>query len=189
MRQRRRTRARGIQGDGFAMETTLNQAGSSAVDLLEESTIRFLLDGLKVGSLGELKELVDAARSAAAEKRFMEERAGIYSTAIGLARLALRDDDSTKARQRLAEACDEVHRLHWDALLAAGHEAEKIAMFLGPRDETTSTEVRGDRYYNGFVAGLAAYAWWKDGTQYVGTTGKTLERALEQARETWNYSG
>lgn len=24
------------------------------------------------------------------------------------------------------------------------------------------------------------YAWWKDGVQYVGTTGKTLAKALEE---------
>lgn len=32
----------------------------------------------------------------------------------------------------------------------------------------------------GRVEGLSAYAWWKDGVQYVGTCGKTLKEALNQ---------
>jgi hypothetical protein len=33
-------------------------------------------------------------------------------------------------------------------------------------------------YYNGMRAGLTLYAWWKDGVQYVGTCGTTLEDAI-----------
>jgi hypothetical protein len=44
-----------------------------------------------------------------------------------------------------------------------------------------------DDYDRGFRDGLAAYAWWKDGVQYVGTTGTTLVEALEKVKETWNY--
>ena len=29
------------------------------------------------------------------------------------------------------------------------------------------------------IEGMRAYAWWKDGVQYVGTGGKTLELAIE----------
>ncbi len=35
-----------------------------------------------------------------------------------------------------------------------------------------------DTYYNGLKAGVRRFAWWKDGVQYVGTTGTTLEKAL-----------
>ena len=31
----------------------------------------------------------------------------------------------------------------------------------------------------GMREALRTYAWWKDGVQYVGTTGTTLEMALE----------
>lgn len=35
-------------------------------------------------------------------------------------------------------------------------------------------------YYKGLVDGVSYYAHWKDGVQYVGTTGKTLKKALEE---------
>ena len=44
-------------------------------------------------------------------------------------------------------------------------------------------------YDKGFKAGLEAYAWWKDGIQYVGTSGTTLKQALEKLEEIWNYEG
>ena len=33
-------------------------------------------------------------------------------------------------------------------------------------------------YERGVRDGIREYAWWKDGTQYVGTCGRTLEYAL-----------
>ncbi len=38
---------------------------------------------------------------------------------------------------------------------------------------TNSKEFR-----SGYNAGLTAYAWWKEGVQYVGTCGTTLKKAL-----------
>lgn len=38
-------------------------------------------------------------------------------------------------------------------------------------------------YERGYVEGLGAYAWWKDGTQYVGTTGNTLRHARRRFLE------
>lgn len=35
-------------------------------------------------------------------------------------------------------------------------------------------------YYDGLRDGVTNYAHWKDGVQYVGTTGKTLAKALEE---------
>ena len=39
-------------------------------------------------------------------------------------------------------------------------------------------------YYDGFYAGMKEgirlYAWWKDGIQYVGSTGRTLKEALDE---------
>ena len=37
-------------------------------------------------------------------------------------------------------------------------------------------------YYNGVVDGVCRFAHWKDGVQYVGTTGKTLKQALEEIK-------
>lgn len=38
-------------------------------------------------------------------------------------------------------------------------------------------------FYDGLVTGVMMYAHWKDGTQYVGTTGKTLRKALEDIEQ------
>ena len=35
-------------------------------------------------------------------------------------------------------------------------------------------------YHNGLREGLEMYAHWRDGTQYVGTCGKTLKQALAE---------
>jgi hypothetical protein len=34
-------------------------------------------------------------------------------------------------------------------------------------------------YYQGLREGVEKFAWWKDGTQYVGTTGSVLKSVLE----------
>lgn len=50
-------------------------------------------------------------------------------------------------------------------------------------------------YHDGFVDGLAAYAysssepWAENGVQYVGTSATRLRDATENARSTWNYRG
>lgn len=48
-------------------------------------------------------------------------------------------------------------------------------------------EVKLAAYKLGFIDGMAAYAWWKDGTQQVGTTGRTLKQAVAEVEKTWNY--
>lgn len=35
-------------------------------------------------------------------------------------------------------------------------------------------------YKKGLLDGVRMYAWWKDGVGYVGTTGKTLKKAIEE---------
>ena len=37
-----------------------------------------------------------------------------------------------------------------------------------------------EAYYEGKRAGIKLFAWWKDGEQFVGTTGCTVKRALEE---------
>ena len=37
-----------------------------------------------------------------------------------------------------------------------------------------------DGFYEGMKEGVKLYAWWKDGVQYVGTTGRTLVEALSE---------
>lgn len=38
-------------------------------------------------------------------------------------------------------------------------------------------------YYEGLRDGIKQYAHWKDGVQYVGTTGRTLASAIESIDE------
>ena len=39
-------------------------------------------------------------------------------------------------------------------------------------------------YLEGYKSALLQYAWWKDGTQYVGSCGTTLAKALAVADRT-----
>lgn len=55
-----------------------------------------------------------------------------------------------------------------------------------PLDEVE--EIVATSYKRGYEDGLAAYAHWKDGVQYVGTTGRTLRSAQESVEATWNYT-
>lgn len=38
-------------------------------------------------------------------------------------------------------------------------------------------------YYKGMREGINRYAHWKDGVQYVGTTGRTLHRAIAELQQ------
>ena len=42
-----------------------------------------------------------------------------------------------------------------------------------------STKAEINAFYDGLIEGVHMYAWWKDGVQYVGTTGRMLCEALE----------
>ncbi len=48
-----------------------------------------------------------------------------------------------------------------------------------PRDEAIQEELDDSRA-DGYEAGLRAFAWWKDGVQYVGTSGTTLAGAIKK---------
>jgi hypothetical protein len=45
------------------------------------------------------------------------------------------------------------------------------------------SEVSRAVWLQGYLAGLRAFAWWRDGVQYVGTCGTTLRQAIERAWE------
>ncbi len=40
---------------------------------------------------------------------------------------------------------------------------------------------RSPDFIKGVLAGIEAFAWWKDGTQYVGTYGTTMTEAMQEA--------
>jgi len=52
------------------------------------------------------------------------------------------------------------------------------------KDPTLEEELA---YITGLKDGVTKYAWWKDGTQYVGTCGRTLKEALSDIdKQHWN---
>lgn len=77
-----------------------------------------------------------------------------------------------------------------EACLQDGKIVDVYPMNLaGPSDiplYTSPPSVEPDHreaYMRGMKDGLTAYAWWKDGVQYVGTCGQTLEAAIVLAEE------
>lgn len=42
-------------------------------------------------------------------------------------------------------------------------------------------------YKRGYITGLKTYAHWKDGVQFVGTTGRRLADAIEDAEQSFMY--
>ncbi len=44
-------------------------------------------------------------------------------------------------------------------------------------------------FLDGYLQGIATFAWWKDGVQYVGTTGKTLKEAVAEAERRFPIVG
>lgn len=55
------------------------------------------------------------------------------------------------------------------------------------RKEHSQSWALEDAYQRGYKQGkkdgIRLFAWWKDGVQYVGTTGTTLEKALKEVDE------
>jgi hypothetical protein len=46
---------------------------------------------------------------------------------------------------------------------------------------------RSNEFIEGVIEGMRAFAWWKDGVEYVGTTGTTLKEAIAEAKEGMGY--
>lgn len=58
-------------------------------------------------------------------------------------------------------------------------DTESIKQMAEDVNNVASTAYQSG-YEQGYKAGLTAYAWWKNGVQYVGTCGTTLKEALSQ---------
>jgi len=57
--------------------------------------------------------------------------------------------------------------------------APKVVQSVSEGRSTNAPQALND-YQQGYIDGLAAYAYWKDGTQLVGTCGVTLQHAQQQ---------
>lgn len=51
-------------------------------------------------------------------------------------------------------------------------------MNFTPEQEQFYRQEMARAYHDGLREGVSQYAYWRDGTQYVGTTGRTLKQAL-----------
>ena len=60
-----------------------------------------------------------------------------------------------------------------------GHDPDDWILYALERH---LTEAIDDAQREGVIDGLTRYAWWKDGTQYVGTCGTTLKDAILEAK-------
>ena len=49
---------------------------------------------------------------------------------------------------------------------------------FSPEQDQYLQEAQTRAYYQGLREGVEKFAWWKDGKQYVGTTGSTLKDVL-----------
>jgi hypothetical protein len=47
---------------------------------------------------------------------------------------------------------------------------------------------RYNAYNEGYKSGLECFAHWKDGEQFVGTTGTTLKTAIKDMKSLYNYA-
>ncbi len=50
----------------------------------------------------------------------------------------------------------------------------------GGRKAQVAADSALDAYKRGLIEGVTRFAWWKDGTQYVGSCGTTLKDAIAQ---------
>ena len=47
----------------------------------------------------------------------------------------------------------------------------------------TEYEMVREAHKIGFIEGIKAFAWWRDGIQYVGTCGKTLDEMIAKVEK------
>ena len=45
-----------------------------------------------------------------------------------------------------------------------------------------------EAYKKGFVDALRAFAWWKDGVEFVGDGHCTLKQAIDEVEKNWNWN-
>ena len=44
-----------------------------------------------------------------------------------------------------------------------------------------------NEYKQGFIDGLKAFAWWKDGKEVLGTSEIPLKDTIDNVEDVWNY--
>jgi len=97
-------------------------------------------------------------------------------------------DQKVKAEQEaaqavVAEAAKTEKPVHVSEATAQPVVAESRKPTLHSAQPSGVAATTMSDYQQGYIDGLEAFAWWKDGAQYVGTTGMTLDRAIHNFLE------
>nr|WP_277611323.1 YqaJ viral recombinase family protein [Microbulbifer celer] len=119
------------------------------------------------------------------------ETAGFETLFADSQQLVLKESDDLKAviTARIAD-----HKTAEERRQAASTQRENVEQARGAearshgaapravpgRDPRPQQEPQFSEYQRGYIDGLKAFAHWKDGTQYVGTSGKTLKQAIQE---------
>ena len=75
----------------------------------------------------------------------------------------------------------EIERLRKELKLVSEDHAMRKEEYVDSRREWEAKIA--DNQLAAYIDGLRAYAWWKDGTEYVGCGNYTLEQAIARAME------
>jgi len=91
------------------------------------------------------------------------------------------DEDPADNRCELDLCVDEIHRLQADLTTkeSQSKQLEEIIDRLTAENAEMKKEM-ATLYREAYKHGLTAYAWWKDGVQYVGSCGTTLKDAMKE---------
>jgi hypothetical protein len=74
---------------------------------------------------------VSSVRQETTELAYQQERAALYASGIGLARMALKNGDIDAAYDALTHYCDRVKDLTREWMRSNGHDDAAIAWFVG----------------------------------------------------------
>lgn len=120
-----------VAGEGYVGWTPRDRAEANGWNFRSEPD---KVSAYAAARIDELETRIQAlGGSETHEAAFQRERGAIFSSGVGLARLALRDGDGAKALEYLDGACAEVHEAWWKALLADGYAEPLIEQFIGKR--------------------------------------------------------
>lgn len=136
-------------------------------------------------------KLIDEARATRVPEGMVSEALQIAHNAI---HAASKISDPWTALLMVSHALLAAHEQRAGAALAtsacqsdAGSAQGGSATEQSPAHPLHAPTLR-EAYKQGFIDGITAYAWHKDGMQWVGTTGRTRHEAVAKVEKTWNYN-
>ena len=152
-----------------------------------EGIKRFSFDahGKSAAEISDIIEAVDlidvsegfdelSGEAAHAVKETLIELNGLLNTAITLEQVAREREEMAKERAELeALRREKVERERENKPDTTGQECVNRELINKQEEYNQLTD-----YQRGYIDGLRAYAYWKDGNQYVGKSGRSLDDAI-----------